>query len=225
MPDTNNKLIYKDLIPNINKYFTNIGVTLSVLLIIISFINLIFQSTKQTTDQNNSIINPYIENILKKNFKDSNDTSIETNFIGVLNIIIIDFSKKLSYESSPETNIYLKIYSNYFKQPILSCITSIILLFSIIQYKLPDNIIKSLIIMSLRLIAIGLWLLIFMSIIYIIVYTISLLVVGYFYDATIKSYGMNLLFPCLTFIVLMILKNQNIITNIKLNGGGRKKNK
>ncbi len=81
------------------------------------------------------------------------------------------------------------------------------------------------IIISLRLIAIGLWLLIFLSIIYIIVYTICLLVVGYFYDATIKSYGMNLFFPCITFILLLILKKQNIITNLTFTGGGRKKNK
>lgn len=225
MPDTNNKLIYKDLIPNINKYFTYIGVTLSILLFIISCINLIFQSTKQTSGQNSSVINPYIENILKKNFRVSDDISIETNFIGVLNIIIIDFSKNLVYKSTPETNIFLKIYSNYLKQPILSCITSIILLFSIIQYNLPNDIIKSMIIISLRLIAIGLWLLIFLSIIYIIVYTICLLVVGYFYDATIKSYGMNLLFPCITFIFLLILKKQNIISNLTFTGGGRKKNK
>ncbi len=109
MPDTNNKLIYKDLIPNINKYFTYIGVTLSILLFIISSINLIFQSTEQTSGQNNTVINPYIENILKKNFRVSDDISIETNFIGVLNIIIIDFSKNLVYKSTQETNIFLKI--------------------------------------------------------------------------------------------------------------------
>ena len=176
--------IYKDFIPNIEHYFTVIGIILSVIFIILGSLT-IFVPKISTTD---TFINDYIYKTLKDNLGTPPNTSIQTNFINVLNIIIKDFSKGIKYDPIKEDNIFLKYYS-YIKAPIISSITSIILLFNVVQFGVStiDDLSKKSIIVALRIAAILLWLLIFFTIIYIIIYISSILFIGYFYDTTIAS--------------------------------------
>lgn len=208
---TNHKTyFYNDLISNIDQYFTVIGIILFIFLIILGITAIFVPKISDSVGTKKD----YISNILSKL---GASTSFEDNFISVLNIIIEDLSKVLDYKSDKQNNIFLTMFS-YIKKPIISTITSIILYFSIVPYKLNNfpTILDKSIIVALRLSAIILWLLIFFTVIYIIIYLCSILFIGYFYDTTIASYGMNLILPFIFVIIIIILRKYKLFQDITM---------